>query len=345
MLLAMPNVSQAQFTFTTNNGAITITGYTGLSGAVVVPDTTNGYPVTSIGDYAFAGTPFLTSHLTGIIIGTNVTSIGANAFMDCRGLTAVTIPDNVTTIGANAFLGCINLNKVLLSSNVTNMGSEVFGFCSSLSDVKIPHGVTTLGDATFYSCTSLASLVLPSSVTNIGANVFYFCTSLTDVLIPNSVTSIEGSAFGDCFSLTNLMIPNSVTNIASDAFNFNSTNLANIYFLGNAPKMDKPSLFYYTNLTIFYLPDATGWSNSLAGIPAFLWLPQIQAITASSGLQTNQFGFNIQWASGQSVVVEACTNILDWQPVETNTLTTGTSYFNDPQWTNYPSRFYRIRSL
>ena len=23
----------------------------------------------------------------------------------------------------------------------------------------------------------------------------------------------------------------------------------------------------------------------------------------------------------------------------------GTSYFNDPQWTNYPRRFYRIRSL
>ena len=28
----------------------------------------------------------------------------------------------------------------------------------------------------------------------------------------------------------------------------------------------------------------------------------------------------------------------------TNTLTGGTAYFGDPQWTNYPGRFYRLRS-
>ena len=44
----------AQFTFTTNNGAIMITGYTGSGGAVFIPSTTNGYPVTSIGDAAFS---------------------------------------------------------------------------------------------------------------------------------------------------------------------------------------------------------------------------------------------------------------------------------------------------
>jgi len=49
----LPAVAQAQFTFTTNNDAITITGYTGSDGTVVIPDTTNGYPVTAIADYAF----------------------------------------------------------------------------------------------------------------------------------------------------------------------------------------------------------------------------------------------------------------------------------------------------
>jgi len=34
LLLMRPAVVQAQFTFTTNNGAITITGYTGAGGAV-----------------------------------------------------------------------------------------------------------------------------------------------------------------------------------------------------------------------------------------------------------------------------------------------------------------------
>lgn len=49
VLLAMPTVVQAQFTFTTNSGAITITGYSGSPTNVVIPSTTNGYPVTDIG--------------------------------------------------------------------------------------------------------------------------------------------------------------------------------------------------------------------------------------------------------------------------------------------------------
>ena len=64
----------------------------------------------------------------------------------------------------------------------------------------------------------------------------------------------------------------------------------------------------------------------------------------SLGINANGFGFNINWASGQTVVVEASTNFADWQPVDTNKLATDSAYFSDPQWTNYPDRFYRLRS-
>src|ERR1035441_4386343 len=53
LLLMLPAVVQAQFNFTTNSGAITITGYTGPVGAVTIPDTITSLPVTSIGDNAF----------------------------------------------------------------------------------------------------------------------------------------------------------------------------------------------------------------------------------------------------------------------------------------------------
>jgi hypothetical protein len=45
-------------------------------------------------------------------------------------------------------------------------------------------------------------------------------------------------------------------------------------------------------------------------------------------------------------VVEASTSLAipTWVPVSTNILTAGTSYFSDPDWTNYPARFYRLRS-
>jgi hypothetical protein len=101
-----------------------------------------------------------------------------------------------------------------------------------------------------------------------------------------------------------------------------------------------------TNAVVYYLPGSTGWGTTFGSPPltTMLWLPQMLTNDGSFGVQTNQFGFNISWASGQTVVVEASTNIISWQPVQTNTLKTGTTYFSDPQWTNYPGRFYRLRS-
>jgi hypothetical protein len=42
--------------------------------------------------------------------------------------------------------------------------------------------------------------------------------------------------------------------------------------------------------------------------------------------------------------VQACTNLANsiWSPVRTITLVSGSYYFNDPQWTYYPCRFYRL---
>ena len=59
-LLLLPAVVQAQLTFTTNNGAITITGYTGNPTVLNIPNTTNGLPVTRIGQNAFISRNSLT---------------------------------------------------------------------------------------------------------------------------------------------------------------------------------------------------------------------------------------------------------------------------------------------
>jgi hypothetical protein len=96
--------------------------------------------------------------------------------------------------------------------------------------------------------------------------------------------------------------------------------------------------------TIFYLPNTSGWSNTFASLPTALWLPQVLTGDPRFGVRSNQFGFNISWASGQAVVVEAATNLSNpvWTPVTTNTLTSRTSYFSDAAWTSYPQRFYRL---
>jgi hypothetical protein len=164
--------------------------------------------------------------------------------------------------------------------------------------------------------------------------------------IPNGVTQIPSYAFQSCPNLTSVTMPDSVSSIGSLAFNVDPS-LVTIYFRGNAPTVSSFGFYETQNtVTIYYLPGTTGWAASLGGLSTTLWNPQAQTGDAGFGVQSNQFGFNITGSSNLVIVVEACTNFLNpiWQPVQTNTLTGGSSHFSDSNWTNYPGRFYRLRS-
>jgi hypothetical protein len=96
-----------------------------------------------------------------------------------------------------------------------------------------------------------------------------------------------------------------------------------------------------TSATVYYLAGRTGWGATFDGRPVVCWNPQAQNL----GVRSNQFGFTITGSSNLVIVVEACTDLANpvWSPVGTNTLTGGSSYFSDLQWTNSPVRFYRFR--
>jgi hypothetical protein len=209
----------------------------------------------------------------------------------------------------------------------------------------VPDSVTSIGLNAFYYCTNLTSITIPNSVTSIGDFAFYYCTNLTSITIPNSVISIGYSTFENCYSLTSVTIGSSVTSIGSYAFE-SCTNLRGAYFQGNAPGIGSYIFYFDNNATVYYLPGTTGWGSTFGGLPTVLWNPQVQTGDASFGVRTNRFGFNIAGSSNLVIVVDACTNLANpiWSPVGTNTLTSSSSYFSDPQWTNYPGRFYRLRS-
>ena len=201
-VLALPAAVQAQFNYVTNEqGTITITGGC-TSGAVTIPSTINGLPVTSIGGYAFVDCTSLTS----VTIPDSVTSIEDYAFLDCTSLTSVTIPDSVTSIGAGAFDHCTSLTSITIGNGVTSIGAGAFSGCSSLTNVTIPDGVTSIGWAAFSGCSSLTNVTIPDSVTSIPGYAFVDCTSLTSVTIPDSVISIGESAFYGCTSLTTITV-------------------------------------------------------------------------------------------------------------------------------------------
>ena len=172
--LLLPVVGQAQFTFTTNNGAITITGYTGRNRDVVIPDKINFLPVTSIGDLAFRS-----ARIINILIPNGITSIGYGAFYNCTKLTSITIPNSVTNIGAGAFT-----------------------FCDGLSRVSLPDSIAKINDQVFFACTSLLNVTIPDSVTSIGRDVFNGCLSLTNVTLGSNVGVIWDEAFESCPNLT-----------------------------------------------------------------------------------------------------------------------------------------------
>jgi hypothetical protein len=233
----------------------------------------------------------------------------------------------------------------------TNNGSiTIRGYTGPGGALTIPESINGLPVTSieygFYNCASLTSVTIPNSVTSIGTGAFEGCTSLTNVTIPNSVKNIGDVAFDYCTSLTNIAIPNSVTNIGDEALQY-CVRLTGIYFFGNAPRLGDPSVFAFdNNATVYYLAGTTGWGSTFGGLPAVLWNPAIQSTNASFGGRTNRFGFNIVGTPNIPIVVEASTHLqgASWTSLQSCSLTNGSIYFSDPQWTNYRGRFYRLRS-
>lgn len=121
------------YTYEIADGEATITACdTWASGAITIPSTLGGYPVTSIGDHAFAGC----SSLTSVTIDNSVTSIGESAFASCS-LESVTIGNSVTSIGDCAFQVCYNLTSVTIGNSVTNIGYCAFTDCYSLTNIAV----------------------------------------------------------------------------------------------------------------------------------------------------------------------------------------------------------------
>lgn len=99
------------------------------------------------------------------------------------------------------------------------------------------------------------------------------------------------------------------------------------------------------NCGTLYGTTAIGGSAGKGVLFRLVVPPEIQINDASFGVRTNCFGFNVIGVSNQSVVIEACTNLVttNWVPVRYKTLDAKPYYFSDAQWANYYNCFYRVR--
>ncbi len=273
LLLTLPAAVQAQFTFTTNSGALTIKGYTGTNNVVIIPSTTNGMLVTRIGDVAFASR----SNLRSVTIPDGVTNIGVQAFQDCTSLTNIAMGNGVTSIGSYAFMFCTSLRSATIPNGVTRIWDGTFSFCSSLTNITIPNSVTSILYAAFESCTSLRGVCFEGNAPALGSAVFRDSNSVTNYYLPGTTGwNPQVQTSGDDFGVRTNRFGFSITatkglGIVVDA----STNLANPiwfplatnsfvgipYYFSDPQWTNHPARFYRTG------------SQTFGGRPLALWNP------------------------------------------------------------------------
>ena len=198
------------------------------NGKIVIPDTIDNMPVTSIAMYAFFGK-------------TNLSS--------------VTIPACVVTIGYAAFYNCTNLSEVVFAkgSKLTNIPDDAF-YGTALSSINLPDAITSIGDNAFYG-TTLESINIPSSVISIGNDAFN--STLKEVIFAkdSKLETIGDEAFAFA-SMKQIIIPASLKKLGNSAF-YKCTNLSEVVFAEGSKLTNIPDYaFYRTALSSINLPDA-----------------------------------------------------------------------------------------
>lgn len=203
---AIPNPA-TDFSYTETTTGVTITGYNGTATTVVIPESINNLPVTTIATNAFKNSNIIS------ISSATVTTIGESSFRYCFKLTSVYLPNLTTINGDYAFFSCQSLTAIDFPKLET-VPNSTFANCVSLKNINLPV-VKSLDESAFGTCKSLTEITLPQ-VEKIGNYAFNNCEKLISITA-NNVISIEYWAFGGCNSLSSVKIP-LVKTVGSYAF-------------------------------------------------------------------------------------------------------------------------------
>lgn len=147
----------------------------------------------------------------------NLTTIGEEAFADCRNLFNISLPNSVTTIGKRAFKDCKRMESMTIGNGLQLCQANAFEGCEE--------NFYTLYIPSIYSwcriefenymanpayCTQnltlngskVTRLTIPNSVQRIGAYSFYGNTAIAELFIPALVSSVGYRAFEECKNLS-----------------------------------------------------------------------------------------------------------------------------------------------
>ena len=194
---------ESDFTYTSTENKITITGYNGNDTKIIIPEEIEGQVVEIIGS------------------GTKISGLD--------NVTSIQLPETVKTIGSSAFSGYTNLVNVDLKS-VETIGSSAFYNCTGLEKITLPDTLTSIGGYAFYGCTGLnCNLIIPDSVTSLGSSyAFYGCTSLRNLKLSPNCRNIPYGTFWSASLTGPLEIPEGIESI--DEYSFIYTKFTSVKF-------------------------------------------------------------------------------------------------------------------
>ncbi len=186
------------------DGTAEITAYTGKAAELDVPETLDGYRVTSIGASAFCWC----SGIKSLALPEGLTTIGDAAFSWCHGLTSITIPDSVTCVGANPFMYCSKLTNIRVSPDHVQL-AVIDGVLFDETEQKL----------ICYPCAFReTSYAVPDGTRSIGSHAFHG-SRLKSIALPDTLICLEDFAFEESDSLTSITLPDSLVKVGVHPFN------------------------------------------------------------------------------------------------------------------------------
>ena len=278
-----------------------------------------------------------------LLTANSAVSSGGGGF-DCT-LNNCTLSGNSAQFGGGATLGLLTMNNCTLANNSAQYGGGVVA--GNLNNCLLTGNTAQYGGGV-YNGTANNCTIIGNSATNTGGGAYRESVVNTIIYFNSSPTGVNFDSSSVLNYCCTIPLPTGGTG--------NITNPP-LFIAGNYQlQSNSPCLNAGNNASVTNATDLGGNPRIAGGIvdigayefqsPEAPVSPLIQIGNLDLGAGTNQFGFTISWAGHNAVVVEACTNLAspDWIPVSTNSLTGGSAYFNDPQWTNYADRFYRVRT-
>lgn len=219
-LLDSNDSASGDYTYQVFGNNITITGYNGSGGNIVIPDTIDGYNVTAIGNSAFSGK----DSITGVTFSTTkLSSIGYYAFRGTH-ISSITIPKTVTScdsyVDNGPFSGATQLKEVTFEEGMARIPADVLASGSNTSyvtKVNMPDSINTIGGAAFYKCVSIKGMELSKGLTTIEGGAYSGCSGLEGISFPETLTTIGGSAFANS-GLKTVTLPSSIQTVGGSSF-------------------------------------------------------------------------------------------------------------------------------